>query len=77
MGFMAICRRCNHVLHARSKAFLKELMALHNGESHGYKLDYELDFSKTVISEKELTILEKNAHNRYFWSAFNKSRKLP
>jgi hypothetical protein len=52
-------------------------MALHNSESHGYTLDYDLDFSITVISEKELNVLEKNAHNRYSWSAFNKSRKLP
>jgi hypothetical protein len=76
MGFMARCKKCNHVIHARSKAFLKELMALHNSESHGYNLDYDLDFTITIISEKELTVLEKNAHNRYFWSAFNKSGKL-
>jgi hypothetical protein len=76
MGFMARCKRCNHVLHARSKGFLKELMALHNSESHGYSLDYDEDFIITVISDKELSILEKNAHNRYFWNAFNKARKI-
>jgi hypothetical protein len=76
MGFMARCQKCNHVLHARSKAFLKQLMILHNSESHGYNLNYDLDFSITIISEKELTVLEKNAHNRYFWSAFNKARKI-
>jgi hypothetical protein len=75
MGFMARCQKCNHVIHARSKAFLKQLMALHNSESHGYNLDYDLDFTITIISDKELTVLEKNAHNRYFWSAFNKSGK--
>jgi hypothetical protein len=51
-------------------------MALHNSESHGYSLDYDEDFIITVISDKELSILEKNAHNRYFWNAFNKARKI-
>jgi hypothetical protein len=76
MGFMARCKKCNHVLHARSKAFLKELMALHNSESHGYNLNIAEDFSITIISDGELNILEKNAHNSAFWSAFNKARKI-
>jgi hypothetical protein len=76
MGFMARCQKCNHVITAHTRAFLKELMALHNDISHGYNLDYDLDFTITIISEKELNVLQGNAHNRYFWNAFNKARKI-
>jgi hypothetical protein len=55
---------------------LEQLINLHNAESHNYDLDADLDFTISRINDKELTILNQNAHNRYFWSAFNKSRKL-
>jgi len=77
MGFMARCKRCNHVITAHTKGLLKQFMALHNDISHKYALDYDEDFTITRITDKELMIIEKNAHNPAFWNAFNKARKLP
>jgi hypothetical protein len=51
-------------------------MNLHNGVSHHYLLDDD-DFIVMRINDQQLKILDNNAHNKAFWEAFNKSRKLP
>ncbi len=75
MAFVARCKRCNYLIWAYTMGLLKEFMALHNDVSHGYGLN-DSDFIVFRISDEQYNILCQNAHNKAFWEAYNKSRKL-
>jgi hypothetical protein len=75
LPFVARCRCCNYLIWCKTKALLKEFMDLHNDVSHQYLLDDD-DFTVMRINDEQLKILDVNAHNKAFWEAFNKSRKL-
>jgi hypothetical protein len=77
MGFIAICKKCNYTITARTRPFLKGLMALHNAKSHQYGLNYANDFIVSVIQNDMVGIFELHTHSRHFWDAYNKAKKLP
>ena len=58
-----------------TRELLEELIALHDEKSHKNTCSDD-DFIIMRIDKFQLRVLEKNAHNRAFWEAFNKSRKL-
>lgn len=60
---------------AYTKDMLKEFISLHNDVSHGFNLDDD-DFTIMRITDEQLKILDNNAHNKAFWEAYNKSRKV-
>jgi hypothetical protein len=55
---------------------LRVFINLHNAKSHDYLLDDD-DFTVMRINAEQLKALDQNEHNKAFWEAFNKSRKLP
>jgi len=58
-----------------TKELLEELIAYHNEKSHKNACNDD-DFIIMRIDRYQLRVLEKNVHNRFFWEAFNKARKL-